>query len=272
MHPALQIGEVVEMICTQVAPYGATCSHVRRDLSRLARTSSIFLDPTLNILWRHQDSIVNLLRCMPDQLWKIEETRPDDYEPDFIVLDIVLLRPITPADWERFFFYSHRVKSFSIEGQPLLETPEVYEILGICLTGEFIFPKLQKLDWEPIPSEFFHHVRLFLAPTITNLRIFIKNTSYLSMLSTLAIKCPGLTNVTISTTFLSELDTVPVISSFVCALRHIEILSVPRLDQAALSHIARLPSQVAAFEPPIPSPRCPAGSHHFPALTGSRLQ
>lgn len=44
------------------------------NLSVLARTSKMFLDPALNDLWRHQDTIVNLLNCMPDDLWYITET------------------------------------------------------------------------------------------------------------------------------------------------------------------------------------------------------
>ncbi|KAJ7174785.1 hypothetical protein C8R46DRAFT_1252859 [Mycena filopes] len=37
----------------------------------LATTSTVFLDPALNGLWRYQGTIVNLLRVMPTDLWEI---------------------------------------------------------------------------------------------------------------------------------------------------------------------------------------------------------
>ncbi|KAJ7666324.1 hypothetical protein B0H17DRAFT_1090140 [Mycena rosella] len=48
---------------------------------------------------------------MPNDLWNITETIDDDGDSDPLI-DIVLQRTVTAADWDRFLFYSQRVRSF----------------------------------------------------------------------------------------------------------------------------------------------------------------
>lgn len=62
MHPSLRIPEIVRMICTLLtAP---------AELAAMARTCNLFSDAALDVLWRRQDSILNLIRCMPPDLWE----------------------------------------------------------------------------------------------------------------------------------------------------------------------------------------------------------
>ncbi|KAJ7830514.1 hypothetical protein B0H14DRAFT_1196736 [Mycena olivaceomarginata] len=140
MHRALKIVEVVEMICGQLdAQLDNPLSNrwyqhaSRSSLARLARTSTTFLDPALNVLWRHRGTLVHLLKCMPSDVWNIDIPETRDDEDDVILIDVKidLRRPITLADWERFLFYSHRVKSFGVDQVHLLKTPEVYETLRL---------------------------------------------------------------------------------------------------------------------------------------------
>ncbi|KAF7356909.1 hypothetical protein MVEN_01026700 [Mycena venus] len=273
MHPALQIVEVVEMVCAQVGHRKAPC-----DLARLARTSTLFLNPALNVLWRHQGTLVHLLRCMPEDLWEITETRPYDDEPTIIELTISLRRPITFADWERFLFYSRRVKSFSLEEQGSLESFEVYETLNSSFPETYIFPNLQKLDWHPIPPESCPYVRPFLSPHITKVGIAIEDSSYFNILSTVAQKCPRLTDFSIGTAFVPDTASIPAISRFVCTQRHLESLVAIGLDHTALTHIARLPGLrylwLMSDTRPIPILpfRPPAGHPHFPALSNLKIE
>jgi hypothetical protein len=69
MHRALEILEIVEMICEQAAIMKGDWSGV----ATLARTCAFFLNPALNAIWRHQETISNLLKCFPDDLWDIAE-------------------------------------------------------------------------------------------------------------------------------------------------------------------------------------------------------
>ncbi|KAJ7136228.1 hypothetical protein C8R46DRAFT_614441 [Mycena filopes] len=208
MHPALQIVEVVELICAEVVPPDHEfCVHVSQALSRLARTSSIFLDPALNLLWRRQDTIVNLLRVMPDDLWMIEEvereddedSESDDEDSDKFKgptgLEISLNRPVTHSDWNRFLFYARRVKTFTTTSYspPAFHGPEVYEILTMSFPEQYLFPHLQKLEWDPMLENCFHHVRFFLTPSLTELDLSIETTAQLSIFSTLTLNCTRLT-------------------------------------------------------------------------------
>ncbi|KAJ7840654.1 hypothetical protein B0H13DRAFT_1565214, partial [Mycena leptocephala] len=66
----LQIAEIVRMIVSHLEPTADA-----RELAALARTCMIFHGPALDSLWRHQRTIVNLIKCMPDDLWSVETIR-----------------------------------------------------------------------------------------------------------------------------------------------------------------------------------------------------
>ncbi|KAJ7141727.1 hypothetical protein C8R43DRAFT_1200674 [Mycena crocata] len=126
MHRALDILEIVELICEQVDERCTSVSYpfrggiAPRELAILARTSSVFHNPALNVLWRHQETIVNLLRTMPDGLWSIttEYIHPNDgIGEENTNLAINLRRAILCADWERPLCYISRVKRFSLDNQ-----------------------------------------------------------------------------------------------------------------------------------------------------------
>ncbi|KAJ7353568.1 hypothetical protein DFH08DRAFT_934427 [Mycena albidolilacea] len=260
MHYALQIVEVVEIICEHLAQLDASTG----DLARLARTSTLFLDPALNVLWRHQGTLVNLLRCMPSDVWDITETRYEDEDDDVPGdVKIDLRRPITLVDWERFRFYSHRVKSFHPDQKHWLETPKVYETLDLCFPEQPIFPNLRALDWWPHADGSFDYIRLFLSPRISNLHMTAECIPHPSTLPLLSSKCPSLKNISIS------MAPGPALSKFVRGLHHLETLVVTDLNTAALSHIARLPGLLYLWlmsSSPVPSFRPSAGSLPFPAL------
>ncbi|KAJ7254807.1 hypothetical protein C8J57DRAFT_610939 [Mycena rebaudengoi] len=81
MHRAWDIAEIVQMVCEHVALDGPAdwrngrpvekYPKRRRDLSRLARTSTIFMNPALASLWQYQATLLHLLRTMPNDLWDI---------------------------------------------------------------------------------------------------------------------------------------------------------------------------------------------------------
>ncbi|KAJ7498408.1 hypothetical protein B0H11DRAFT_1997662 [Mycena galericulata] len=255
MHRAWKIVELVQMICAQVALDGPIDSWAglpvqryplrRRDLSRLARTSTIFLNPALDILWRYQATLLNLLRTMPNDLWDITETRldEDDDEEENASLKIALRRAVTTADWARCIFYSRRVKSFN-DNHVLLETSEF-----------------------PIDPELFHHVRLFLSPGLNRLHLTMDCIPDPMISETLTAQFPGLTDVSIAGS--AGYAAIPSISRFICALRDVETLVVVGLDSVAFSHIARFPRLRYLWlmsNKPTPFLQPPTDLPHFPAL------
>ncbi|KAJ7694415.1 hypothetical protein B0H17DRAFT_1057571 [Mycena rosella] len=256
MHRALEIFDIAEMICEQVglgSPLEAPGRCALRDLAVLARTATIFLNPALNITWRTQRTILN----------DITESA-DDFDG---ITSIRLLRVTGSKDWERPLFYLHRVKSFSI--CCTFEDADFFEAISLCPPGVFIFPNLERLFWFVDPTDSFHHVRLFLAPSITDITLGrIGTVSHVSVLSTLAAKCPSLVKVSIHIHAVQELA-LATVSTFVRRLAHIELLTVPELDEMAFAHIAELPGLSSLrFNHPAESVyRLPGGTAGFRALT-----
>ncbi|KAJ7674020.1 hypothetical protein DFH06DRAFT_1081835 [Mycena polygramma] len=248
MHRGLELLDVVELICEQVAQQYSFEGR-DRDLASLARTSKKFLDPSLNALWKEQHTICNLLKCMPDDLWDISVDDARNRQR----LDITLRRTITGADWQRPLFYLRRVKSFSLRA--VIETPDFLQALSVSLPGDYLFPNLKSLTWWPQEPYIdagsdFHHIRLFLSPHVRQLTMGgIVTATDLSILSNLAVRRPALTHVTLSPQHHSSSSdnpnpwdsATPVISSFVRGLTQLVSLDVPSLDDMALAHLAQLP-------------------------------
>ncbi|KAF7349866.1 hypothetical protein MVEN_01287100 [Mycena venus] len=148
MHSALFIPEIIRRICFLLGPYSPSWRPQRekRDLANLARTSTVFLDAALDVLWECQDGLVNILRCMPVDLLDGPIRRGS--------LDTLnVTRPITAADWERPLFYLSRVREFS-GGRPR-DTGRTKLFLDLCssLPTRNWFPNLRLLEWccyEPI--------------------------------------------------------------------------------------------------------------------------
>ncbi|KAJ7122086.1 hypothetical protein C8R44DRAFT_735807 [Mycena epipterygia] len=65
MHRTLRIPEMVHLIISHVAAEDGAS-----DLAVLARTCTSFHDTALDELWARQSSIINLIRCMPEDLWE----------------------------------------------------------------------------------------------------------------------------------------------------------------------------------------------------------
>jgi hypothetical protein len=72
MHHALQISEIVDLVIRDLAH---PLPHIKgKTLAALAATCTMLHDVALDALWRHQDNILNLIRCMPD-LWETVHVR-----------------------------------------------------------------------------------------------------------------------------------------------------------------------------------------------------
>ncbi|KAJ7733953.1 hypothetical protein B0H16DRAFT_1892637 [Mycena metata] len=286
MHHALEIVEVVEIICGHVAP--SVELRRRKDLdaddwhknlkkeralaldalSQFARTSTVFLNPALNALWSYQGTIVNLLRVMRGA-WLITEKWDAGCEEQDVA--ITQLRPLTASDRDRFLFYARRVKSFSLDDEGFLKPPQIYDSLGECIHAPCILPHLQRLDWSPANDELVKHVQLFLSPAITHLTANIISSSEIPMLNMFTLGCPNVTHLTVWADGETPQAILP-ISKLVCALPRLQFLDVPGLDARALVHIARLPTirhlRLTADVAPLPSLMPLTESpDHFPALT-----
>ncbi|KAJ6580564.1 hypothetical protein DFH09DRAFT_295115 [Mycena vulgaris] len=235
MHRSLRIPEVVGMICAHLDPMPGVESGA---LAALARTSMIFHDTALDALWRHQDTILNLIKCMPADLWESVDT--DIRRRQFRRRQILrLARPIIPSDWHRFLMYCDRVRSLTcVDAYPHPNLSAVFDVIHLHLPRDYLCPNVQKLAWgQDGPPQ----IDRFLGPHISSIDLRACTTNAQeSLLPTLARRYPALSAVTLGNPF--ETAPLPHVSTFVRALSHVKLLDVSTLDVAALDHIGQLPT------------------------------
>ncbi|KAJ7189172.1 hypothetical protein C8R46DRAFT_1056738 [Mycena filopes] len=231
MHRALKIPEVLQLVLLEICPEPTedpskeeTCA-----LATLARTCRILSDPSLDALWSFQNTYVNILRCMPADLWSETWT---------------LRRPILRSDWDGPLRYVHRVRNLCCRKGTLPANGDhaaIFEILRVALPTAHLFPHLRRLQWLFYPTGPLSLAPLLFAPTLTTLVLGNFETMFqLSMLPSVAGKCPMLTHIEISCWSFPETEFSQAISSFVCGLSRIVSLHAPSLNNAALAHLMTL--------------------------------
>ncbi|KAJ7652823.1 hypothetical protein DFH06DRAFT_1093842 [Mycena polygramma] len=237
MHTALQIPEILDLICCEVDtgddPFSTQMPESKGTLARLARVCRVFQRPALDVLWREQEDLTNLLACMPADLWSITPASS-------------ARRPIEPADWDRVHLYSSRVRQFSFSNFPTAGMPDfwapIFNMLAASYPENIIFPKLEALSWNPVCSSSFPYVRLFLCPSITSLSLAVISTiTDVSILPIVPLRCPLLKSVVLSTgknlhRGCRNRDMA------ICRMAHLQSLVVDDLDPTSLQHLAHLPS------------------------------
>ncbi|KAJ7432821.1 hypothetical protein B0H11DRAFT_1889680, partial [Mycena galericulata] len=239
MHPSLHIPEIVSMICDELLNGAERLTHslnpdTSQSLATMARTCKTFRDPALDLLWSSQRTVMNVLDCMPGDIWEWL----DDPEPE----EIRLKRPVLPSDWERPLFYSRRVKFFKFDtsrSYPL--SPAFYETLRMCLPPDRLFPNIAFVQWDTSDAALFPHFRLFVGPRLTALSLGrCQTTGHLSCLPSLATECPLLQDLIVACS--KGLNgRCQIVSLLVKQLIHLRNLEAPCLDAVALKHLARLP-------------------------------
>ncbi|KAJ6545448.1 hypothetical protein B0H19DRAFT_1380082 [Mycena capillaripes] len=230
MHPALQVAEIVDWVVSELDPVWEA-----KEVAALACTSKIFHETALDALWKDQNSgIMNLIRCMPDDLW--ESTEDDDGN--------IILRPcrvVVPSDWDRVLKYAHRIKSLRCEASSETELLHVYEVLDQGIPGDYLLPTLERLEWEHWDSAYSPFIQLFLGPRITSLTLGEKDDGPGPALTMVRQRCPGLTSLVIhAVNEDSEESERRELSQLVQALTHVEFLELRTIDSEALQYLGHL--------------------------------
>ncbi|KAJ7775977.1 hypothetical protein DFH07DRAFT_912027 [Mycena maculata] len=234
MHRSLEILEIREHICAHVTlvlpptpryPGDTDMSwRVVADpaLAALARTCHLFEDPALDALWHTQSTLVNFLRCFPEDVVLVEHSQYHQ--------TVHILRPITPSDWERPRFYAQRIRHFSLH-RDLFNIPEVLWALKLGLVGRVVFPRLRLLSWHFGTNP--PHIDLFLGPHVTSLTTTVSlSDAEVSLILPIA---PQLKHASI-------ISRRELASSFARSLLCIESLCISEIDCVAWQHIGSLPS------------------------------
>ncbi|KAG2074692.1 hypothetical protein BDR04DRAFT_1071132 [Suillus decipiens] len=234
MHPALIN---LEVICT-ISSYTQ-----RRSLPALASTCRAFKHPALNALWRDLQSVEPLVKCLPSDLFSINDQGR-----------MVLQKPIDSRLWSTLFEYSSRVHSITVSQKSIPSA--VIEPLSMLLLSSpspsaSWFPNLQKLTWDADGTNTFApFLRMALVPSMLVLHVEISsasesNTTFLSVLSSLGTLCPHLQNVTmrirrLNNDFTSLQHISPFIAQPISQLHHLHTLSVWDAGSEVTEHAMKL--------------------------------
>ncbi|KAJ6568038.1 hypothetical protein DFH09DRAFT_1468368 [Mycena vulgaris] len=180
-------------------------------------------------LWGEQNTLRNILGCMPSSLFRIfKQTTPHTFGRP-----MRMLRPIIATDWERPLVYAHRVRSLT--SMSLLVDNELRDILSVVSSsfpGDCLLPNLKTLRWIGSGNDFFY-MRMVLAPTLTSI-------------------------------FLSCESSNGHLRPFLYC--DIESLNIDVPDLAALEHLARLPTLTCLTVRSFPAASPSTSPLHFPAL------
>ncbi|KAJ6578428.1 hypothetical protein B0H19DRAFT_1371241 [Mycena capillaripes] len=229
MHHCLQISEVVDLIVAQLDP--RTCWQAS-GLAALACTCMTFHDSALDRLWAEQKNIMNVIQCMPEDLWEGKDVDG--------VITFTPRRALVLTDWDRALKYTHRIKFlFCDDSTSNLTLIGVYSTLQRAeVPGSFLLPNLEQLWWyhrEPTYSSF---ITLFLGPRITSIRVGEQSDGRCPALDTLLDRRQDLLSVGIDGVhWESPYLECTQLFSFVRALPRMEFLDVRTMDCETLSYL-----------------------------------
>ncbi|KAJ6583628.1 hypothetical protein DFH09DRAFT_1029228 [Mycena vulgaris] len=242
MHHCLQVPELVGLVCSHLQGprhlgIAFEVGHPKHgDLAVLARTSTVFSSHALRLIW-NSVTLLNLLSCLPSGSFELRTTG-EGYFTKYIMQ---LLRPLQKSDLERVLVYAPHVKH-------LLSDPRFADLSPVFPSAspwlsENMLPNLQGLYWMHGENDF-QYIDCFLAPQLTTIRIPHTSLAALTLLSSLALRCPQLTDVTLFPRGTPDLRSMAVSAVSMCVrgLHDIERLAADMLDHPALEHLSRLTS------------------------------
>ncbi|KIJ62188.1 hypothetical protein HYDPIDRAFT_95105 [Hydnomerulius pinastri MD-312] len=239
MHQSLFIVEVQRAIFCEVYR-----TH-RPTLAVLARTCRVFNSAALDVLWANLGSFARLIMCLPQDLWTVNPSNKK----------LVFLRPMVINDWEIFFKYSTRVRSVDgiglhcIRGCSTLGDDAIFALSNPPTFGPLI-PYLRMLDWDQPSTRYASLLRLLLTPSLVSLTLSTMGCALrspeASIMTSIGTSCPSLRilRITSPTPFSNFLDDkgAKVLSTAILYLHSLRTLACHALDEAAVVHLARLPS------------------------------
>ncbi|KAJ7016796.1 hypothetical protein C8F04DRAFT_1159326 [Mycena alexandri] len=236
MTDALSLAAIVRMICYEIDGYSYS---FEKNLAALSRTSKIFSEAALDLLWREQDSLVPLVKCMPETVWEKRGAGTSAV--------ICLRRPIGSADMPRMLFYSVRVRKLemnNVHHDGALHV-DFLRALDLALPPKVFMPLLSSFSWTPSKKQPLTLMRHFVGARSRKIDLDLCNLNDyvggLSILPYIKSSCPLLSDFDFNAT--ANPTSVRLISDAVCGWQ-LANLSVPSLDKAGLLHVANLPSLI----------------------------
>ncbi|KAJ7612607.1 hypothetical protein FB45DRAFT_1036829 [Roridomyces roridus] len=206
MHRCLQVPELVALITSNFLPEHAE----RRNLTVLARTSSVFSGHALRLLWASAE-LQDLLRCLPSDAYRVTVERKR-WSNQYTMSP---RRSLHDSDFERLRFYGAYVRCLLCFAGPSNTSP-MFRSVHPWLS-ESMFPILRAMHWSMSSRHSQHEeddirfIQFFLTPA-----------------SPLAVPNHAIP------------AAVAALSESLRGLHHLQSLSTDVLDGPALDHLSRL--------------------------------
>ncbi|KAK7035704.1 hypothetical protein R3P38DRAFT_2908703 [Favolaschia claudopus] len=203
MHRALNVAELVDLILAhltipdRIVDIEIPCN---KSLAALARTCKSLQDSALNVLWREQYTLDNLLRCLPSHLCEVGKIRKLSGLHHVFVCDA-----------------------------------SVFDKISTELPCDFLCPNATRLRFRASQLSVIPLARFFLGPKIVDVDLHLTIGCDETLLD-LPIQYPTLQYLSLTSFHLTCATSSKIVSS----LRQITHLSIDSLDKAAFEHLSRL--------------------------------
>ncbi|KAF7329354.1 hypothetical protein MKEN_00196700 [Mycena kentingensis (nom. inval.)] len=240
MHDALKVPELVSEIFSHYASFS------KRDkptLARLARTCRRFSGPALDRLWERQETLHNLLACLPSDCWELRGD-PSPREPT-----LVLLRDVSQNEWACLAKHRNRVRTLDLSsnnysrGHPTLA---VIRALSIAFPSHFL-PNLRRLVWgvhvwPPWQDNLFRYVGIFIHPDLIDVNLRLPGAEFGQLAANFLQPVTGLRRLILSIgDHFDANDIEPALTALVPYLQELRSASLPTLSGAMIHNLSQLP-------------------------------
>jgi hypothetical protein len=146
---------------------------------------------------------------------------------------------VAKKDWQRFLAYASRVVNLATDVFECV-SPSAFHILSLSKPATVkLFPKLRILDCRSVYDGEFFHVQHLLGPAIVDFDFSVRDGDIFSMslLHTLQELCPSIKKLVIRNFTAAVMEDV---STHICSWETLEEVSVSRLNDSALTHLASM--------------------------------
>ncbi|KAJ7606471.1 hypothetical protein DFH06DRAFT_1348010 [Mycena polygramma] len=202
----------------------------------MARTCKAFKNPALNILWRKQRNITNLINCMPADLW---ETVYIDG-----VHTLKSTRELVASDWERISEYAGCVKHLICqdpEEEGESREPNLLNVYA-ALSGEHaphsFLPNLGELSWYHRHLPLAAVIQFLLGPRELSIDLGLSHN--LLLVDALAERFPHLVSLTVQHQGGAPLPHHNHLLTIVRALARLDRLTIRTHDVDMLRHVGNI--------------------------------
>ncbi|KAF9818788.1 hypothetical protein IEO21_02568 [Rhodonia placenta] len=226
-------------------------------LYALATTCTDFRDPALDLLWRKQKGLGNLIKCMPADLWQLHKCYVWNNASPYHRAEYDRLsfkRELNSSDWYRWDFYARRVREFGPTtradarsgGSHMEMSKATYWTLMEHRPHPGILPNVIELDWRWAYSRVkyrFGHV--LIAPSLKSLSLAFRNPETVedakALVAALSQSCPSLHTLKLQFSDVAVFDELSDIISGVRSLREFDLETNRSLPAELFRQLSSLP-------------------------------